>query len=155
MKKLIKLLLLIPTIITPLTLISCKNKKPNVDTKENEYSTENLLKIIEDLFFINKNKWDTNEAKNESTFREYIYQILIGVPKAQNGDSSTTEKIIFNNIEKIIKIITKNKMLDKDEKDFIKELKIKIETIIKKINDDIWKENKRKYWGDPNEKDKD
>lgn len=155
MKKIIKLLFLIPTLTTPLTLISCKNKKPNIDEKKDEYSTENLLQIVEDLFFINKNKWDTNEGKNESTFRQYIYQILIGVPNAQNGDSLTTEKIIFNNIEKIIKIITKNKMLDIDEKNYIKEIKIKIEIIIKKINDDIWKENKRKYWGDPNEKDKD
>ena len=100
--------------------------------------------MINDLLFINKNKWDTHN--NESTLRYYIYEILIEVPNALNGDSKTTEKIIFDLIEKITTIANKEK-LQQNDIDFLDKTQTKIKIILEKIENDIWKEKMGEQWG--------
>lgn len=145
MKKLSKLLFLIPTLITPLTLVSCKNKTPNIDNKKDENKNDDInrkLKIIKDLIFIHRNLEFENEH-DETTFRSWIGDLIINqAPQKHKNNKEITQYIIQNKINLIINnIINKNQKIKDKEND---EQQInEIEQITKEIIEIINEQNER------------
>ncbi len=70
MKKLIKLLFLIPTILTPLTLISCDSKKEIISSKKETINRDRYIGEIKARIDILINKIEKEKITSKHTSNE-------------------------------------------------------------------------------------
>lgn len=119
MKKIVKLLLLIPTIITPLTLINCSNSK----------NREKKRKIKSNLELINYEYLKLKD-QHEKEITEFIEQVL-NFKSLDETPNEAPRTAIIDGIEEHIKKIIDG--LDQKTEQELIELEQKIEAISEKI----------------------